>query len=46
MGEKLIIFLINGTEYGPRTVQIINWFDKTIYSHRYVKNITEITKNA
>ncbi len=34
MGNKLTIFLIDGNEYGPRTVEIGNWSGKAIYSSR------------
>lgn len=34
MGKKLTIFMIDGTEYGPRLGEIGNWVGKSIYSPR------------
>ncbi len=34
MGKKLTIFLIDGTEIGPRTIEIGNWSGKAVYSQR------------
>ena len=34
MGRKLTVYLINGTQHGPRTVDIGNWSGKAIYSPR------------
>ncbi|QYK60758.1 hypothetical protein [Paenibacillus sp. S25] len=34
MGKKLTIYLIDGTEIGPRTVEIGNWSGKALYSSR------------
>lgn len=34
MGKKLIIYLIDGTEYGARTIEIGNWSGKAIYAPR------------
>ena len=32
MGKKLTIYLINGNEFGPRTIEIGNWSGKAIFS--------------
>lgn len=32
MGKKLTIYLIDGNEFGPRTIEIGNWSGKAIYS--------------
>lgn len=32
IGKKLIIYLIDGNEFGPRTIEIGNWSGKAIYS--------------
>ena len=34
MGKKLTVFMIDGTEYGPRLAEIGNWVGKAIYSTR------------
>lgn len=34
MGKKLTVFLVDGTEYGPRTVEIGNWSGKALYTPR------------
>lgn len=34
MGKKLTVYLIDGTEYGPRIAEIGNWVGKGIYSPR------------
>ncbi|MFT9497724.1 GIY-YIG nuclease family protein [Anaerosolibacter sp.] len=34
MGKKLTIFLVDGTEIGPRTIEIGNWSGKALYSQR------------
>ena len=34
MGKKLTIYLIDGTEYGPRLGEIGNWVGKALYSQR------------
>ena len=34
MGRKLLVYMIDGTEYGPRTVEIGNWVGKAVYSNR------------
>jgi len=34
MGKKLTIFLVDGTEIGPRTVEIGNWSGKAVYCPR------------
>jgi predicted GIY-YIG superfamily endonuclease len=34
MGKKLTIFLVDGTEVGPRTIEIGNWSGKALYSPR------------
>jgi hypothetical protein len=34
MGKKLTVFMIDGTEYGPRLCEIGNWVGKAIYSTR------------
>ena len=34
MGRKLTVFMIDGTENGPRTIEIGNWSGKAIYSPR------------
>lgn len=34
MGKKLTIYLVDGTETGPRTIEIGNWSGKAVYSHR------------
>jgi len=33
-GKKLTIFMLDGTEYGPRIVEIGNWVGKAFYSPR------------
>lgn len=32
MGKKLTVYMIDGTEYGPRLSEIGNWVRKAIYS--------------
>ena len=34
MGKKLTVYMIDGTEYGPRISEIGNWVGKAIYSPR------------
>lgn len=34
MGKKLTIFLVDGSETGPRTIEIGNWSGKAVYSQR------------
>jgi len=34
MGKKLTIYMIDGTEYGPRIAEIGNWVGKAFYSSR------------
>lgn len=34
MGRKLLVYMIDGTEYGPRTAEIGNWVGKAFYSNR------------
>lgn len=34
MGKKLTMFLVDGSETGPRTIEIGNWSGKAIYSQR------------
>lgn len=34
MGRKLTVYMIDGTENGPRTIEIGNWSGKAIYSPR------------
>ena len=34
MGKKLTVYMIDGTEYGPRLSEIGNWVGKAIYSSR------------
>jgi len=34
MGKKLTVYMIDGTEYGPRLGEIGNWVGKAIYSSR------------
>lgn len=34
MGRKLTVFMIDGTENGPRSIEIGNWSGKAIYSPR------------
>lgn len=34
MGKKLTIYMIDGKEYGPRTIEIGNWSGKAIYTPR------------
>lgn len=34
MGKKLTVYLIDGKEFGPKTVEIGNWVGKAIYSTR------------
>jgi hypothetical protein len=34
MGKKVIVYLIDGTEYGPRFVEIGNWVGKAVYVPR------------
>jgi predicted GIY-YIG superfamily endonuclease len=38
MGKKLTVFMIDGTEYGPRLAEIGNWVGKAIYSPRATVN--------
>ena len=38
MGKKLTVFMIDGTEYGPRISEIGNWVGKAIYSPRSAVN--------
>lgn len=42
MGKKLTVYMIDGTEYGPRFSEIGNWVGKAIYSPRSsIKRIIE-----
>lgn len=34
MGKKITVYMIDGTEYGPRLVEIGNWVGKAIYCSR------------
>jgi hypothetical protein len=34
VGKKLLVYLIDGTEYGPRTIEIGNWIGRAIYCNR------------
>ena len=34
MGRRLTVYMIDGTENGPRTIEIGNWSGKAIYSPR------------
>jgi hypothetical protein len=38
MGKKLTVYMIDGTEYGPRFSEIGNWVGKAIYSPRSAVN--------
>lgn len=38
MGKKLTVYMIDGTEYGPRTAEIGNWSGKAIYATRSTIN--------
>lgn len=38
MGKKLTVYMIDGTEYGPRLSEIGNWVGKAVYSPRYSLN--------
>ncbi len=38
MGKKLTVYMIDGTEYGPRFSEIGNWVGKAIYSPRAAVN--------
>ncbi len=38
MGKKLTVFMIDGTEYGPRLAEIGNWVGKAIYCTRATVN--------
>jgi len=38
MGKKLTVYMIDGTEYGPRLSEIGNWVGKAIYSPRSTIN--------
>mgnify|MGYP000347483274 CR=1 FL=1 len=38
MGKKLTVYMIDGTEYGPRFSEIGNWVGKAIYSPRATVN--------
>ncbi len=38
MGKKLTVYMIDGTEYGPRLSEIGNWVGKAIYSPRAAIN--------
>lgn len=40
MGRKLLVYMIDGTEYGPRTVEIGNWVGKAVYCNR--ANVSKI----
>ena len=34
MGRKLVVYMIDGKAYGPRTAEIGNWSGKAIFSPR------------
>lgn len=38
MGKKLTVYMIDGTEYGPRLIEIGNWVGKAIYTQRATVN--------
>ncbi len=38
MGKKLTVYMIDGTEYGPRLSEIGNWVGKAVYSPRSTIN--------
>lgn len=38
MGKKLTVYMIDGTEYGPRLSEIGNWVGKAVYSPRSAIN--------
>lgn len=38
MGKKLTVYMIDGTEYGPRFSEIGNWVGKAVYSPRATIN--------
>lgn len=38
MGKKLTVYMIDGTEYGPRISEIGNWVGKAVYSPRSTVN--------
>ena len=38
MGKKITVYMIDGTEYGPRLCEIGNWVGKAIYSPRAALN--------
>ena len=38
MGKKLTVYMIDGTEYGPRFSEIGNWVGKAVYSPRAAIN--------
>jgi len=38
MGKKLTVYMIDGTEYGPRFSEIGNWVGKAVYSPRATVN--------
>lgn len=38
MGKKLTVYMIDGTEYGPRFSEIGNWVGKAVYSPRSTIN--------
>lgn len=38
MGKKLTVYMIDGTEYGPRFSEIGNWVGKAVYSPRSTVN--------
>jgi len=44
MGKKITIYMIDGTEYGPRTAEIGNWSGKAVYATR--STIEKILKRA
>ncbi len=39
MGKKLTVYMIDGTEYGPRFSEIGNWVGKAVYSPSAASNM-------
>ncbi len=46
MGKKLLVYLIDGTEYGPRTIEIGNWVGRAVYCNRASINQVLTRKEA
>jgi len=46
MGKKLLVYLVDGTEYGPRTIEIGNWVGRAVYCNRASINQVLTRKEA